>query len=411
MSDPALPPTSAPDGPRPDGQRPDGNDTLSSSSESVRSRGLIRLGSVAGVPVFVSGTWLLLATLIMLTYAGHVRDRVDVSVVGSYAVSLAFALALLMSVLVHELAHVAAARVVRMRVRRVVLSLLGGASELEGEPIKPSHDLLVAVSGPIASVLLAGLFELGARVAGAASAVGVVLGLLAWSNAVLGVFNLLPGLPLDGGRALQALAWAVTGSRERGSVIAAWVGRVLAGLLGVGVLLGNSWLQAHGASAADTFISTGFGLAVSAFLWMAATRTLHVAEIGGRAAALHVGHLVRPAIYLPPQTPIAEALRQVGLARAAGIVVVDADGRSRAIVREASVSAVPYEQRPWATIADVSRPLEPGLVVTDTTTGTQLLQALQRTPASEYLVVGNDGVSRCVIATVDVARALGLSVT
>jgi len=155
-------------------------------------------------------------------------------------------------------------------------------------------------------------------------------------------------------------------------------------------------------------IATALGFAVAAFMWIGASRTLHTAQIGQRAANLDIGHLIRPAIYLPPTTPIAEAVRQVALARAAGIVVVDADGRSRAIVREAQISGIEPTRRPWSTIADVARPLEPGLVLSDTLTGAELLSAVQANPASEYLVISGDGVSRGVIATVDFARALGV---
>jgi hypothetical protein len=89
-------------------------------------------------------------------------------------------------------------------------------------------------------------------------------------------------------------------------------------------------------------------------------------------------------------------------------VVVDSSGRSRALVRESDITGLDPVQRPWATLADVSRPLEPGLIMADTLSGEALLSAVRAVPASEYLVVGSDGISRGVIATSDLARALGL---
>ena len=94
--------------------------------------------------------------------------------------------------------------------------------------------------------------------------------------------------------------------------------------------------------------------------------------------------------------------------RAAGIVVVDADGRSRGIVQEAAIAGLDNARRPWATVADVSASLVPGMVLSDTMDGTDLLAAVQAHPATEYLVIGADGISRGVIAAADLARALGL---
>jgi Zn-dependent protease len=361
-----------------------------------------------GVPIYLTPSWILVALFVTASYAGFVRSRLDVSALGAHVIALTFSLALALCVVAHEVGHTVVSRLCGLSVRRIVVFLLGGVSEIEGEARKPGHEFWIAVAGPLVSLGLAGAFAGLARVVGGPSGPEVVLTLLGWSNLVIAVFNLLPGLPLDGGRALQAIGWKVTGSRVRATVVAAWGGRVVSVLLALTILLVNSALHADSPMGIDDLITTTLAFAVSAFLWVGASRTLRIAAIGGRAARLSVGHLIRPAVYLPPSTPIAEAMRQVMLAQAAGIVVVDSDGRSRAIVREAQVSGVPTERRPWATIGDVSRPLEPGLVVPDSISGTQLLETLQQHPATEYLVVDPQGMSRGVIATVDVARALGL---
>lgn len=399
----------APDGSDPQRQDHGGPSTEPHAAPEERPRGVLRLGTAFGAPIYLTTSWLLVAVFVMTTSTSYLRDRTEVSPFGASMLALAYALALALSVLAHELGHTAVSHAVGIRVRRIVVFLMGGVSEMEDEPSGPAQELLIAVAGPMVSLAIGGICLVAGNTLGGIHPVSVVLGLLAWSNLAIGVFNLLPGLPLDGGRVVQAIGWQVTGSRLKGIVAGAWSGRGVAVLVGMAVILGSSYLQQGNDPGWREFVATGLGFAVAAFLWMGATRSLHAAEIGGRAAGLDIGHLVRPAIYLPPATPIAEALRQVALARASGIVVVDGDGRSRAIVREAQISGLPLEQRPWATIADVARPLEPGLVVQDSVTGAQLLRTLQRTPASEYLVVGGDGISRGVIATVDVARALGLS--
>jgi hypothetical protein len=150
------------------------------------------------------------------------------------------------------------------------------------------------------------------------------------------------------------------------------------------------------------------GFAIAAFLWLGASQTLRAARVSAKAAALHTGQLIRPAVYLPSTTPVSEAVRQVAAARAGGIVIVDGSGYSRALVQEAQISRMDPLQRPWLTVSDVARPLESGLILDEWLTGDALLDAVRAHPASEYLVVGADGTSRGLLATSDLARALGL---
>ena len=131
-----------------------------------------------------------------------------------------------------------------------------------------------------------------------------------------------------------------------------------------------------------------------------------VAAAKARLPALEIGALVRPTISVPPDLPIAEALRRAWDAHVRGLVVVDATGVPRALVSESHVMAVPEARRPWTTVADVARPLEPGLVLADSLSGAEVVEAFRKTPASEYLVVGRDGRAVGVLAAVDVARVL-----
>jgi hypothetical protein len=89
-------------------------------------------------------------------------------------------------------------------------------------------------------------------------------------------------------------------------------------------------------------------------------------------------------------------------------VVVDEAGRSRAIVRETDISTIESRRRPWVSLGEVSRSLEPGMILSEGLTGAEVLAAVRATPATEYLVIGQDGVSKGVLATADLARVLGL---
>jgi CBS domain-containing protein len=236
----------------------------------------------------------------------------------------------------------------------------------------------------------------------------VMLALLAWSNLVVAVFNVLPGLPLDGGRLVQAAVWALGGSRSSGAVVAAWCGRAVAVLLAIGVLAGNALLSDQNTASLTTLGAAAMGFAVAAFLWIGASQTLRVTAVTAKAAQLSASSLLRPTLYLAAETPVAEALRRVAEVSASGLVVVDGVGRSRALVRENDLRRLEPGQRPWTTIGQFARPLEPGLILEDGLTGEELLSRVRATPASEYLVIGADGASRGILATSDLARALGL---
>jgi Zn-dependent protease len=381
----------------------------SSGPRPTRGGRLLRLGSAFGVPILMTPSWLLVAGFITISYSDFMRSEIaGLSATGGYALALVFAVALALSILAHELGHTLVSRILGLRVTRIVIFLLGGVSEIEGDPVRPRDEFAIAAAGPVVSFLLAASCWAGSLIPPPHSSLAVMLVLLAWSNLVVAVFNVLPGLPLDGGRLVQSLVWAVGRSRTSGVVVAAWSGRVLALVLALAVLVGN---VATGNSHSVSVTSIGaaaMGFAVSAFLWIGASQALRAAAISRRAATLQVGQLLRRTIYLPAATPISEAMRQVAESQASGIVVIDLGGRSRALVRESDIRQLEPSRRPWTTLAEVSRPLEPGLIIDDNLAGEAVLDIVRAHPASEYLVVGADGASRGLISTGDLARFLGV---
>jgi len=369
-------------------------------------RRLVRLGSVAGVGIFVAPSWLFILAFVTLTYGDFLHQLVDgSSETAGYALALAFGLIIGASIVLHELGHTLVSLLVGVRVKRIVVFLLVGVSELDGEPRRPRDEFAIAAAGPLTSFVLAAVCWLLSLLAPDGSAPAVLLLMTAWSNLTIAVFNALPGLPLDGGRLLQAAVWRISHNRLTGIRIGAQAGRVLAGLLTLGVLFGGAAVRR---SNADSFTFTVLGLMVAGFLWFGAGQSLRSAELADRTGQLHLSQLIRPAVYLPGPTPVSEALRYAGQLRATGIVVIDSDGRSRAIVDESQVAGLRSDQRPWTSVADVARPLQPGLILREDLPGEQVLAAVRRLPANEYLVIGSDGVSRGVLAASDLARALGL---
>lgn len=360
--------------------------------------GTVPLGRVLGVPVELSPSWFLLAAVIVVVYGPTLGPASDPA--EGYLTAAAFALLLLASVLLHEVGHCVAARALGLRVRRISVSFLAGLTEVTDPPPTPGRAWVVSAAGPVVSVLLTGLAVLGALLVPGPSPLHALLVLSALSNGGLAVFNLLPGLPLDGGAMLRALVWRLTGSQATGTLVGAHTGRVLAVLVVPFAVVG---LEPLLGAQLSTFgiVSTAF---VALFLWAGATGALRAARVEQRLDGLPAGVLSRPALLVPAAMPLSEALRRAHEARLHALLAADALGRPTALVSEAAVVAVPEHRRPWITVADVSRPLAPGLVLDPSLSGAALLEAVRRTPSAEYLVPGPQ--PRVLVAA-DLARAAG----
>ena len=366
-------------------------------------RHLLRVGRFFSVPIYFAPSWVIVAALLTVYYAPVVADAVPgISASSAYLVAFGFAALFALCVLAHELGHTAVSLLLGNPVRRVVIFLLGGISEIERDADRPRDELLVSLAGPAVSVLLTGGCYLGYLAVAPHSMPGVMLLLLFWSNLVVAAFNLLPGLPLDGGRVFRAIVWAASKSRLTGTRVGAWSGRVVA----VAVALSGLVLD-RGSGAFDGGIGAGIlGVALAAYLWFGAGQTLRVAEVMERVPAVSMERLLRPGLMVPWDVSVAEALRRAWSGNARGLVVVDAAQEPRAIVDEAQISAIPPERRPWTSLSAVSRPIEPGLVLPVSLRGQDLVDAVRRTPAHEYLVVNEDGSPAGILATVDLAAAL-----
>jgi Zn-dependent protease len=201
----------------------------------------LRLGRIFGIPVEINVTWVII--FLLLTYL--LVNRFDASslrwpATQQWAVAVVTVVLFFLSVLAHELSHSLVALSRGIRVLGITLFIFGGVSHLEREPERPSEEFLVAVVGPLTSLALAvaatgvllglnsGNWPWNARVG---SPVEMVAVLLAWGNLSVGIFNLLPGFPLDGGRVLRAAVWAGSGSFVTATKVAARCGQ------GVGLLM------------------------------------------------------------------------------------------------------------------------------------------------------------------------------
>jgi Zn-dependent protease len=202
-----------------------------------------RLGRIGGIPISVDTSLLWAAAL--FTYVLWVRFSSVPALASWAAIALAaFAVALFFgSVLVHELAHAAASRALRIPVEGVMLFFLGGATTARTEDRGPGAEFLVSAAGPAASLALGGTFWwLADLVRNVNVPVAAAIGRVGWINVVIAAFNALPAFPLDGGRMLRAAIWKVGRNRRLATRVAAGGGIVLAGLLTAGGL----WRASNG---------------------------------------------------------------------------------------------------------------------------------------------------------------------
>lgn len=371
--------------------------------------GGILMGRPFGVPVYVSPSWFLVAALITWVF-GDQLDRVlpDLGP-ARYLVSLFFAVAFYASVLVHELAHTIAALRYKLPVRRIQLQFFGGVSEIEKESETPGREFVLAFVGPLLSLALAGAFYLGMKAVHPATVPGVLLAGLMISNLLVAAFNLLPGLPLDGGRMLRAVIWGITGKPMTGTVAAAWVGRALAVAVLIGLplltqtgVLGNPTREIGGM---DTVMDALLAAILAAIIWTGAGNSLRMARLRQHLPELRARTLTRRAIPVQTATPLSEALRRANEAGARALVVVDGQGDPTAIVRETAIASVPEHRRPWVAVSTLAQDLTDGMKVSADLTGEELLDHLRATPATEYLVLEPTGEIYGVLSTLDVEKA------
>lgn len=319
-------------------------------------RPTLRLGSIAGIPVGVHWSVLLIMLLLGQGLATAVLPAgAPGGSTGAYwIVALAVTVLFLGSLLAHELSHAIVARHYGVSVRRITLWLLGGMAELESEPPHARADLFVALAGPLASLGAAAVFGAaagGLYLTGIAPLAWVALAWLALVNAVLAVFNLLPGAPLDGGRVLRAALWWWRGDRAFAQRAAARAGLVVSILMIVGGTLQVLWLADIG----------GLWLVLLGWFLLFAGQA---EQADARLRTALAGVLVRDAMTPPPVAGYVTQRLDDFIAVAAAhrpadaYPVLDPDGRPAGLVTLFSLARLSPTQRADKTLRDVRFPMD-----------------------------------------------------
>ncbi len=369
------------------------------SPPSPRAPGTLKVGSIAGIDVLITGSWFIVALLISVAFAPRIEIEEPGLGFWKYVAGFVFAVVLYLSVLLHEASHAIVAQRLGYGVHSITLHFLGGMTEIDGASRRPRHEFWIAVVGPLTSIAV-GLAAGGLWLVVPDGLVRVAILGLAAANLVIGVLNLVPGLPLDGGRVLKAIVWGASGNQHRATIVAGWGGRLTAL-----ALLAWPLVQEPLTGVESTVLDLVLVFILGLFLWTGATAAMAHAKLRERLPALVARPLARRTLTVPADLPLGEAVRRAQEAQAGSIVTVSPDGTPQGIVSEAAVSAMPEERRPWVPVSTVSRAMEEGLSLPADVSGEDLILAISRRPAEEYLLVEPDGQIYGVLSTADVDRA------
>ncbi len=373
--------------------------TTQDRNRRPRPPGTFRVGQIAGVDVLITSSWFLIAALISFVLAPVVED-VQPGLGGwKYVAGLAFAVLLYLSVLLHEASHALMAQRYGHPVDSITLHFLGGATTIEGESRRPGEEFWISVVGPLTSIAV-GLIAIPLWMISPDGLLRLAFQGLMAANLLVGALNLVPGLPLDGGRVLKSAVWRLTGNQHRGTIAAGWGGRITA----VAVLAWPFVMEAL-TGITPTLFDNVLAVLIAAFLWMGASAAMRSARIRRRLPSIVARDLARRTLTVPSDLSVAESVRRAQEAGAGAIVTLTTDGAPDGVVNETALLAVPDERRPWVPVSSVARSLEQGMSLPVQILGEDLIRAITRNPAHEYLLVDEAGGIFGVLSTADVDEA------
>ena len=345
----------------------------------------IPLGKVLGVPIWLAPSWFVVAAVVIVIFEPTVARATDVGRPATFGVAALFVLLLLVSVLLHELAHAAAALAFGMPVKEIVATLWGGHTQFEDHAPTPARSATVAVVGPLANAVLAvvGWLALSQVDAGVTR---LLLLALVVTNGFVAVFNMAPGLPLDGGRVVESAIWAVTGRRWTGTLVAGWIGRAVA----VAVLVWALVLPLLNQRMPDLFTAV-WSMLIAGMLWQGATGAIEVSRMHTTAGRLELARYTTPAVASPTYSaswqdvPAGHVVAVDDSGRPVGVLFADSREHLRT---STSSTGQPPQGTPLSAVMTV---LDPVVTLPATTSGSDVLSALATKPAHVYVVVDSHG--------------------
>ncbi|HEX3204119.1 MAG TPA: site-2 protease family protein [Nitrospiraceae bacterium] len=373
------------------------------------------IGRVLGIPIRVHASWFLVFLFVTWSLAtGYLPDALPgLSDSRYWGMGAVAAVLLFGSVLLHELGHSYVALRYRIPIGQITLFIFGGVAQMRAEPPSPKAEFLIAIAGPLVSFAL-GAFSLALAAASewwpmpsGGQGFAVLGGLLGLVNVQLGLFNLIPGFPLDGGRALRAGLWAwghdFHGATSRAALLGLGFGLLLAAF--GAVLLGGAISGLFDPSTAG---NGGWLMFIGAFLFGAAWSTRKQVTLRQALAGTSVKDvMVRAVVSMSPELSLQSAVEEFFVAYGYGGFPVMEEGQVVGLVAVEDVQAVPQGLWSWRTVKDVMRPASPDLFIAPEAS---MMQAMERMMHTGYdrLVVTDAGRPVGLVTRSGVAQFLQL---
>ncbi len=371
---------------------------------ATRSRGTIpaaRIGRFLGVPIYLSASWLLFALIVIVLYARILHGIED-----SWPIAILFAVGLALlwgvSVLLHELGHVVAALVMKSRVYQVEIGFLGGVTTTATKDERPSEEFWVSIAGPAVSLALAAPGVIAAFAGSTLSfglhdSLGVLAGTFTISNLAVAIFNMLPGLPLDGGRVLVAVLWRWKGDQFVAARAAATVGQGIA----VALLLAIATIAVTGPFGADRMPLLIAMAIVAIMLWSMARDSRRATVREQRLAGQPVASHIEAAAVVPSGTSVRDALEHCDTRR----LVVARGGVPAGIVSLATLEAVPGPIREATRVDIVADGIEADDVLAESASMLDVLTRFSHNGTTDFIVTAADGMVIGVVSVESVTSS------
>lgn len=335
-------------------------------------------------------SWFIAALVITIFFAPWVNSMSPGLGIGSWFIAFVFALLLFASVFLHEFAHAVAGKASGQDVAAIELNIWGGFTRFaprieENSKRAATTSFIISIVGPAVNLVLAGLALVGFSLSHQGSVSWLLFLALAVTNGTLGLINLLPGIPLDGGWALQALIWRTTNSQYSGTIIASWVGRVIALLFVFSAVVVPLLTGAR-----PDLITVAWTTAIAVMLWFSAGDAATHAKRARRMETYDLSRVIQPAIAAASDADALETLN-VADAQPTGtatlVVVLNERGLPTGLLdRRAASQALAADQTPHE-VHEFSRPLGGWIGVPYDITAPHLLESLTHRPKAQFCLV------------------------
>lgn len=348
----------------------------------------IKLGKIAGIEIGLHYSWFIIAALIAFSLGEQFhRVNSDWSSAQIWAAALFTAVMFFVGLLLHELSHSLVAKARGLKVKAITLFALGGVSQIEDDATDAKTEFWVAIAGPLASFVIGGVclwlahamgWRRGVEPKTAATAVLFWLGSI---NIILGLFNLIPGFPLDGGRVLRSIVWGITRNADRSTRIAARVGQVVA----FAFILYGIWQFFNGAGFGGLWVAF-----IGWFLMDAAKASYVQVEITAAFRGVRVAEVMtRDCTIVNRGLSLQEFVDTYLLKTGERCFAVEDQGRLVGLITPRDVGTIPRDRWDVTTVREAMRPLQDLQIITPDTPVLDALKLMARNDLNQLPVVSN----------------------